>query len=137
MITINPISAIKDAATFFTNTGNAEMQQKMIDVQAQILEMQQQMFELRQKAESLENENKRLVDVADINEKVERHNTTFITLSDDNAKIPYCSACWDKDRILVQLPYRLGFTSKCSNSNCNNDFVDVPTREVVTPHRRY
>ena len=110
----------KDAYTFAKNAGNVEMQQKLIDVQEQIQEMQQQMSELRQKADALESENKRLVDISEIEKKIERYVQTFVTMSDDDAKIKYCSACWDKSKVLIQMMDTRGRQYSCPNESCNN-----------------
>ena len=61
-----------------------------------LLEAQQQIFDLVNENNQLKDEIKRLNEVVDIEENIERHKDAYITLKNDSEKLIYCSCCWDK-----------------------------------------
>lgn len=48
-----------------------------------------------QEAYELKEEIKRLNEVGDIEENIERHKEAYITLKNDSEKLIYYSCCWD------------------------------------------
>ena len=116
------LSIIKTALTTAKKIGNIEVQQALIDVQQQMLDTQQEL-------ESLRKENSRLVDLSELEKKIERYEATIVTRSDDEQKIMYCSRCWDYERKLVQIyrgvsgmngRYSKSQIFKCSVASCEN-----------------
>ena len=63
-----------------------------------LLEAQQQIFDLVNENNQLKDEIKRLNEVVDIEENIERHKDAYITLKNDSEKLIYCSCCWDKTK---------------------------------------
>lgn len=67
-----------------------------------LLEAQQQIFDLVNENNQLKEEIKRLNEVGDIEENIERHKDAYITLKNDSEKLIYCSCCWDTKKVLIQ-----------------------------------
>ena len=88
--------ALKDAASVVNKAQNVELYQTLLDAQQQALELQSENAELKKKIEELQ-------DMRELEEKIIRHKSTFITIKRDNQEIPYCSICWDTDKKTVQL----------------------------------
>ena len=105
--------AIKDAINIAKKANNIEVMQSLIDAQQQMLEMQKELELLRE-------ENKQLLNISIIEEKIVRHKATVITLDDDKDRIPYCSCCWDKEKKLIQLKMRTDGTYRCGIKDCDN-----------------
>lgn len=67
-----------------------------------LLEAQQQIFDLVNENNQLKEEIKRLNEVGDIEENIERHKDAYITLKNASEKLIYCSCCWDTKKVLIQ-----------------------------------
>lgn len=102
---------IKDVAKILQEADNIDLYKKLLELSAQALEMQN-------KIDLLTLENKKMKDVSEITNKIERHSETYVTLNDDDKKIHYCSRCWDKDKNLVQIAKRTNNLFVCPD--CNN-----------------
>lgn len=87
---------IKDVANVIQKADNIELYGKLLDLSAQALELQKENTRL-------EDENNKLRKQEDLTQRIIRHSETYITLKDDNAKIMYCSCCWDSSNKLIQL----------------------------------
>lgn len=87
--------AIKDGISVAQKVDNIPLVTSLIDAQKQILD-------LIHENEGLKNENKKLNELKDISNVIERHKDAYITLKDDEIKLIYCTNCWDKDKKLVQ-----------------------------------
>lgn len=68
------------------------------------MELVDKLIEIKLKISDIEEENARLKKTLEQERNVERHlDGNYITLKDDELKIPYCSTCWGKDKKLIQL----------------------------------
>jgi hypothetical protein len=93
------IESIKDIANIIQKFGNIDLNNKILEIGSQALEQQEKLFKL-------EAENRELKEIRDISNKIERHNTLYLTLNDDPQKLPYCSHCWDAEQKLIQVEPR-------------------------------
>jgi len=109
------LEPIRKAADVVKGIGDIPLYNDIIGLQQQILDMQEEINELR-------DENKNLKDISEIEKIIERHVKSFITRSDDEAKVKYCSSCWDNNRKLVQLSESSnpGTLHTCPTKNCGN-----------------
>lgn len=87
---------VKDAAKVAQKADNIELYRILLDVQKMALDMQEELANLREEV-------KKLNDTSELAKRIVRNSRTYITLSDDQYKIIYCSRCWDKDKNLVQV----------------------------------
>lgn len=104
--------AIKDGISLAQKADNLPLVQSLIDAQKQIMDLQQENNQLKE-------EIKKLKEIEDLSQKIERHEDAYITLKDDESKRIYCSCCWDTKRILVQ--GNITNTGKYRCPACGND----------------
>jgi hypothetical protein len=118
--------AIKDAISVARKADNIDVVQSLIDAQQQIVDMQKEMEVQREEV-------KRLKDNSDLAKKIERYNNTYVTFSDDDKKIKYCSSCWDKEEKVVQISFSLtNSLYNCPNIDCGNKDIFVEeTKEFI------
>lgn len=89
--------AIKDVAKVAQQADNIDLYKQLLDISADALELQNQVFELAE-------ENRKLKAELNGEKNVTRHSEgLYITLSDDEQEIHYCSTCWGSDKKLIQL----------------------------------
>ena len=103
--------AVKDVAQIVQKADNIELYKMLLDVQKMALDMQDEVTKLRE-------ENKALKDMTEFAKKIERHENTYVTLNDDEAKTLYCSCCWDSDKKLIQVNVSDDGSFKCPK--CGN-----------------
>ena len=66
-------------------------------------ELTEKLFELQEKIYELKEENERLESIKETEQNIERHSDwPYITLKNDDFKIPYCAICWGRDKKLIQ-----------------------------------
>ena len=103
--------AFKDVLSVAQKSDNIDIYRKVLDLSAQAQELQNENNQLRA-------ENEELKRIKNLEERIIRHEDTYITLSDDESNTMYCSRCWDAERKLVQV--------RCSENgyfhcvNCKN-----------------
>lgn len=68
-----------------------------------LIQIQQNMFELVMENQSLKEELRRVAESNNLRDRIVRHRDAFITLSDDEIGVIYCSGCWDSNSKLVQV----------------------------------
>ena len=81
---------IKDAAKIVQKADNIELYQKLLDLSSQALDLQAQIQKLTE-------ENSKLKEKLSILQRIIRHESIYVTLSDDDQKLPYCAygfGCW-------------------------------------------
>ena len=88
--------AFKDALNLAQKADNLELYRQMLDLSAQALDLQEENSRLK-------NELLELKKQKDIESKIERHSTPYLTLSGDEKHIRYCATCWAKHDKLIQL----------------------------------
>ena len=87
---------IKDAAKIVQKADYIELYQKLLDLSSQALDLQAQIQKLTE-------ENSKLKEKLSILQRIIRHESIYVTLSDDDQKLPYCAHCWDADKKLIQV----------------------------------
>lgn len=88
--------AFKDAISIAQKSDNVELYRQLLDLSAQALELQAEIARLTE-------ENERLKKNADIESKIIRHEQPYITLEGETKNILYCSTCWAKNKVLIQV----------------------------------
>jgi hypothetical protein len=71
-------------------------------------------LELQNEVAKLQKENADLKKDKDIENDIERHEGLSLTRKSDAEKLMYCSTCWAKECIMVQVP----FYEKSDSCNC-------------------
>lgn len=88
--------AFKDVLYLAQKADNIDLYRQLLDLSAQALELQSENVKLKEENEQLK-KNK-------FNEaRIIRHKQPYLTLSDDEQQIKYCSVCWDTTHIMVQM----------------------------------
>jgi len=93
------------------------------DLYSNLLEVQQKLLELQEENTNLKAQIKEMQNTTELENRIVRDNVyTVVTLRDDEQAIRYCSACWDKDRKLVQITITRntinGIEESCRRVNC-------------------
>lgn len=110
---------IKDVAKVVQQADNVDLYKKLLDLSAQALDMQDELSRLR-------TENEELRKQRDLDRKVVRHKSPYITLAGEPNDICYCAACWGKNRELIQMHVSKDYGSHHFHCcNCNNHFFAV------------
>mgnify|MGYP002613642110 CR=1 FL=1 len=66
--------------------------------------MVRQLIDIKLALSDLQDENKKLKEQLEQQEQIVRHSDgNYITLKDDELHIQYCSTCWGKEKMLIQL----------------------------------
>lgn len=111
--------AFKDVIQIAMKADNLELYRQLLDLSAQALDLQAENARLKEVNESLM---KRKI----TEDRIVRHNSPYLTLSDDELKLKYCAVCWDSDQTLIQM---LEIPSDCGNKpslhchKCNHFFT--------------
>ena len=88
--------AFKDLLNVAKKADNLDLYRQLLDLSAQALELQDENTRLKEEIASLKK--------AKITEdRIQRHENPYLTLSDDPMKLKYCAVCWDSKQILVQM----------------------------------
>ena len=111
---------IKDVAKVIQQADNIDLYKRLLDLGSQALDMQAEIAKLKEENEILKRRH-------DLTTKVQRHQGTYITLSDDSQSIRYCSNCWDCEQKLIQLNTRDYGTFFCPHCK-NKDIYDEADR---------
>ena len=88
--------AFKDAINLAQKADNIELYRQLLDLSAQALDLQAENAKLKE-------EIARLKKKKNVDGQIVRHRDPYITLSDENPQLFYCSHCYDSDHVLVQL----------------------------------
>lgn len=66
--------------------------------------MVSQLIEIKLALSTIQDENRKLKEQLNQQEQIVRHSDgNYITLKDDELHIQYCSTCWGKEKMLIQL----------------------------------
>lgn len=87
---------IKDVAKIVQQADNIDLYRQLLDLGAQALDMQSEIMRLQEENAKLKGDLYR-------QQNIERHDGIYITLKDDDKKIPYCASCYGKDGKLTQM----------------------------------
>ncbi|MBR3083833.1 MAG: hypothetical protein IKH03_04600 [Oscillospiraceae bacterium] len=88
--------AFKDVLNLAQKADNLELYRQLLDLNSQALNLQTENARLNE-------ENAQLKKNKNVEDRIVRHKQPYLTLSDDDLKIKYCSVCWDTSRKLVQM----------------------------------
>lgn len=106
---------IKDVAKVVQQADNVDLYKKLLDLSAQALDMQAELTRLK-------TENEELRKQQDLDKRIVRHKSPYITLSGEPNDICYCAVCWGKSRDLIQMivveDYEMHHFSCCNCKNC-------------------
>lgn len=87
---------IKDVAKIVQQADNIELYRQLLDLGAQALELQDENTKLKEEIASLKKAKM-------TEDRIQRHENPYLTLSDDPIKVKYCAVCWDSEQKLVQM----------------------------------
>ena len=66
--------------------------------------MVRQLIDIKLALSDLQDENKKLKEQLEQQQQIVRHSDgNYITLKDDELNIQYCSTCWGREKVLIQL----------------------------------
>jgi len=107
--------AVKDALSIARKADNIPLMQALLDAQEQALALQEECTKLKEQVKELQ-------DTKELEKRIIRHECTVVTLNGDEQAIRYCSACWDRDRKLVQVRNRgeAHFVCPAPDNICRN-----------------
>lgn len=107
---------IKDVAKVVQQADNVDLYKKLLDLSAQALDMQDELSRLRTENEELRRQH-------DLDKKIVRHKSPYITLSGEPNDICYCAVCWGKNHKLIQMTVGVNYGSMHFHCcNCDNRF---------------
>lgn len=113
------ISIVKDSVVFAQKAGNIDQMKKLLDAQQEILNMQEETVNLKAEISKLKENQK-------IKEKIIRNkNSTFIKLEGDESDSIYCSRCYDKENILMQVRVSDNVRFNCPECNNSGNLNDI------------
>ena len=105
---------IKDVAKVIQKADNIDLYRQLLDLGAQALDMQSEI-------ERLTKENRELREAQELKTKIIRHDEPFITLEGHPDSEMYCSTCYAKERVLIQVKrYQNGYFC-CPNCKTSGD----------------
>lgn len=113
--------AFKDAISIAQKSDNIELYRQLLDLNAQALELQAEIARLTAENEQLKKND-------DIESKIIRYQQPYISLEGDNKNILYCSTCWAKNKILIQI---------CCNDNGYFSCPECDTHGIWDDTKRY
>ena len=105
--------AFKDVLNIAQKADNVELYRQLVDLSSQALELQVENTRLKEEISSLK-KNK------NIEEKKERHQQPYLTLSNDTNNLKYCGLCWDRDRKLIQMKELSEWDANNKKLYCHN-----------------
>ena len=128
------IDNIKGVAEVVQKAGNFELYQKMLDVYKDALSLSDENKTLKLKIEELESKFK-------IKEEVycERNALWIKKLDKGGSDGPFCTRCWDVERILVRLVPRSIYNDyyNCVQINCGNKNIPINPEKTPPVTTRY
>lgn len=116
--------AFKDAMNMAQKADNIELYRQLLDLSAQALELQAEVSRLTV-------ENKQLKQKADLERRILRNEQPFFTLEGENQDIRYCSNCWAKNKILIQLQCNDDGHFRCSECTTKGIYDKAKRRSLV------
>ncbi len=119
------IDEIKKVAEIAQQAKNIPLYQKILDVQANLLKMQEHILKL-------ETENKELKDKLKVSKNVVYESNAYWTTENDKKDGPYCSHCYDKEKLLIRMPDNLNH-AYATCSECKNTYQIRPDRNQTPP----
>ena len=114
---------LKEIANTLQKSADIGIYSQLIELSSQALDMQSEILRLTE-------ENSKLKRSKNIEDKIVRCEVTYITLCDDEAKIKYCSCCWDVNNKLVQVNVKNSAQYECPNCNNNGIYNKVKHDEA-------
>lgn len=103
---------IKDVAKVIQKADNVDLYRQLLDLCQQALDMQAEI-------ERLTKETRELRDAQELKTKIIRHDEPFITLEGHPDNEMYCSTCYAKERLLIQVQDFHNGYFRCPNCNTN------------------
>ena len=88
--------AFKDVISIAQKADNIDLYKQLLDLSSQALDLQAENAKLME-------ENAELKRSRDLEGKICRHKSPYITLQGDSQTIKYCAVCWDSTRKLIQM----------------------------------
>lgn len=124
------LETIKSAADIAKKISNLELQQQLIDIQADFQRLQNENYELKKTNDEL---TRKLEE-----KKAMQYNTDdhlyYHKREDGSAEGPYCPLCWEKDNMVIHLqPF--GLDKKCLK--CGHVFGDKNEQKNRESQRNY
>ena len=112
----------KDLNKLATKLKNQEMISLSLDIQANIFDLKEEMENIKDENKKLKEEIKAYKNPAIDESNIVYDKNGFLTLKSEGNHIPYCSACWRINRVLVPLAkYANWWQFKCSK--CQSQIV--------------
>jgi hypothetical protein len=98
------VGVLREIGILARKAGNAELNQRLIDLQCRIIELQTQFTELANDNERLKRLNAELTHSAEIEKEMKYEESVFWRLR-DGKRIdgPFCPTCWEDARKLIHL----------------------------------
>jgi hypothetical protein len=103
---------IKDVAKVLQKADNIDLYKQLLDLSSQALELQNEVAKLQSENISLKKE-------LEVEDDIERYENLFVTRKSDDAKIKYCSHCWDAERKLIQVDCYSSGGFRCPHCKTN------------------
>jgi hypothetical protein len=97
------LGAVKTISEIAKNVNNAELTQKIIELQNSILALQQQLFEMQTENLTLKQEKRELQDVIAKGQELVFAAEAYWRKTDGAYDGPYCPMCWDADHRVIRL----------------------------------
>lgn len=113
-----------------------------INIQSQIMKIQRESYSLLTENQNLNEKIKELESQLKEKDDIERHLENYITLKSDPLKIKYCTSCYGKNGMLIQLndetkKYGTSECPVCKNSIVSNTQVaDEFHRQIMEENKR-
>ena len=118
--------SLKDMAYTLRGEKQRELYEQLVDLGAQALELQHEVHRLTVENEALKKKNL-------IENQIERHKETYLTLRYDSERILYCTRCWDYEKKLVQVKCLDSVTFRCIQCNNTGIYEEIRTQTNLTP----
>jgi len=119
---------IKDVAKVIQQADNVELYRQLIDLSAQALDMQNEISRLS-------TENVELKKMRDVENRIERHQEPYISLTNDSEQILFCSRCWDYEQKLIQVKCYVSGAFKCTHCENNGTYDKAMYEEHLRKER--
>lgn len=103
------------------------------EIQKKILELQNTFYGLNEENQNLKEQIKSLEDLKEKESRIERTNGLIAEYMDENGKkIKICTACWDKDKKIIQVEHLDRNNYYCKNCNNNSFFGEKMINNPIT-----
>jgi len=113
---------LKDLAGLAKDLKNQQVLELAMDLQAKYFEFKEENENLKDENKALKTEIDRLKQAQIIEADIVFSTAGFFTIKNENPTIPYCSACWKKDRLPIPLS-RYGTIREYACSNCKSKII--------------